>query len=80
MIHSLFIGARTLSNDCNLSATAIFRRSAIDQIYHYQSSLACDAVATRVAEKKQSDQLGWCASTTEPQAGPESRFWWTDSI
>jgi len=37
MIPSLSIGPRTLLNDCNHSATAIFWRSAIQQLKHYVS-------------------------------------------
>jgi len=80
MISIPSIGPRTLSNDCDHSATAVFWRSAIDQIEYHKSRMACDVVATGVAKEKQSDQVGWCASTTGPQAVPESRFWWTDSI
>jgi len=80
MISIPSIGPRTLSNDCNHSATAILWMATIDQKEYHKSRLACDVVATRVANEKQSDQVGWCASTTGPQAVPESRVWWTDSI
>jgi len=54
--------------------------SSVNQIEYLKSQLACDAVATRVPKEKQSDKVGWCASTTAPQAVPESRFWCTGSI
>jgi len=60
MVSIPFIGPRTLSNDCNHSATAIFWRSAEDQIEYHKSRLACWRVMWfRHASQKKNSRIKW---------------------
>jgi len=55
MIPSLSIGPRTLLNDCNHSATALFRRSAIVWPIRNQIVLGAKTAVKQEARNRQND-------------------------